>query len=84
VNGTISQIETNRNPTIMSDYKFSCPHCSQHLSCDESGCGRQIQCPTCNHLIAIPFSAEKLVAGHKTVERGRTWDTFLPLPTPKI
>jgi DNA-directed RNA polymerase subunit RPC12/RpoP len=68
---------------IMSEYKFSCPRCAQHLSCDEAICGRQIQCPACNHLITIPLSQARLAAGHQTVQSGRTWDTFLPLPPRK-
>ena len=68
----------------MNEYKFSCPHCEQHLSCDEALCGRQIQCPGCNHLITIPVSEARAAEGHKTVQSGRTWDTFLPLPLPKI
>lgn len=62
----------------MSEFKFSCPHCEQHIQCDESYSGKQMQCPACNHLIVIPLSPAKIVSGHKTVESGRTWDTFLP------
>ena len=59
----------------MNEFKFSCPHCEQHLQCDEQLSGRQIQCPNCNHLIKIPP-----VPGHTadyTPQSGLTWNTFI-------
>jgi len=38
----------------MSDIKFECSHCQQHLACEELDAGKQIQCPACNQLIQIP------------------------------
>src|SRR5580658_9970113 len=38
----------------MSEFKFSCPDCQQHLQCDEQMSGLEIQCPNCHHLIGIP------------------------------
>jgi DNA-directed RNA polymerase subunit RPC12/RpoP len=38
----------------MSEFKFACPHCGQHIVGDESYCGRQIQCPGCGGAILIP------------------------------
>ena len=29
----------------MSQFKFSCPHCRQHLQCDERFSGRDIRTP---------------------------------------
>ncbi|MCX6922355.1 MAG: hypothetical protein NT154_03935 [Verrucomicrobia bacterium] len=29
----------------MSEFKFSCPHCQQHLQCDERLSGREIRIP---------------------------------------
>ena len=63
----------------MSEFKFSCPHCDQHMQCDDVLSGKQIECPGCHHLIIIPPSPAKLAAGHHTVESGKTWDTFMPL-----
>jgi hypothetical protein len=40
--------------TIMSELKFSCSHCGQHLQCDEQYVGRQIACPTCHAMTAVP------------------------------
>ena len=38
----------------MSDVKFSCPHCSQHISCDQGWVGQVIQCPGCQQQIKVP------------------------------
>jgi DNA-directed RNA polymerase subunit RPC12/RpoP len=38
----------------MSEFKFNCPRCQQHLQCEEAFSGRQIQCPACKFLIRIP------------------------------
>lgn len=62
----------------MSEFKFSCPHCDQHLQCDERLGGKQIQCPACNHLIVIPASPAQVVAGNYAAESGKTWNTFIP------
>jgi hypothetical protein len=68
----------------MSDFKFSCPHCEQHLQCDERLGGRQIQCPACHHLIAIPLSPAQQAQGKQAVESGQTWNTYVPrTPKPK-
>jgi DNA-directed RNA polymerase subunit RPC12/RpoP len=64
----------------MSDFKFECPHCQQHLQCDEQFSGRQIQCPKCGHLIRIPPVPGK-TAEYKA-ESGMTWATFVPTPKP--
>ena len=42
------------NENLMSEFKFTCSHCNQRLQCDEAFAGRQIQCPSCNHLIRVP------------------------------
>jgi hypothetical protein len=38
----------------MADFKFSCPHCSTVIECDELWCGREIQCPSCQKEFAVP------------------------------
>jgi len=38
----------------MSEFKFSCPHCNQHIQCDESYGGAPLQCPSCHTEIRIP------------------------------
>jgi hypothetical protein len=69
----------------MSDFKFSCPKCDQHLQCDERLGGRQIQCPACHHLITIPLSPAQQAQGQKAIESGNTWNTYIPpAPKPKV
>jgi hypothetical protein len=68
----------------MSEFKFSCPHCQQHLQCEEQFSGREIQCPGCHHLIRIPPVPGKTVDYQP--ESGKTWATFVPqgnVPPPK-
>ena len=60
----------------MSEFKFSCPQCEQHLQCDEQFAGRQIQCPRCNHLIRIPPAPGKTAQFEP--QSGMTWATFVP------
>jgi hypothetical protein len=38
----------------MSEIKFACPHCDQHIACDESYGGRTLQCPACLGTMRIP------------------------------
>jgi len=60
----------------MAEFKFSCPHCDQHLQCNEQFSGREIQCPACNHLIRIPPVPGKTADFNP--ESGQTWATFVP------
>jgi DNA-directed RNA polymerase subunit RPC12/RpoP len=38
----------------MSEIKFACSHCSQHIGCDDGYCGEKIDCPGCGTRIVIP------------------------------
>jgi hypothetical protein len=38
----------------MSEFKFTCPVCSQHIAADSSAAGAQIECPTCFQKIIVP------------------------------
>jgi hypothetical protein len=60
----------------MSEFKFACPLCNQHLQCDERFSGREIQCPSCHHLIHIPPVPGK--TAQYTPESGKTWATYIP------
>jgi hypothetical protein len=39
---------------FMSDIKFSCPHCQQHIQADTGYAGLQINCPACNGGLIVP------------------------------
>ena len=38
----------------MSDFKFACPVCGQHIRCDTSYIGTKTKCPACQNSITIP------------------------------
>ena len=38
----------------MADFKFSCPHCSIDIECDELWSGHEIQCPSCHKEFTVP------------------------------
>jgi outer membrane lipoprotein-sorting protein len=38
----------------MSEFKFSCPHCDQHIAAPVGYAGAQINCPACQKLIVVP------------------------------
>jgi len=59
----------------MAEFKFSCPHCQQHLQCREEFSGRQIQCPTCHVLIRVPPVPGQ--TAQFAPESGMTWATFV-------
>ena len=38
----------------MSEFKFACPVCGQHITADSSTSGGQLECPTCFRRIVVP------------------------------
>jgi type II secretory pathway pseudopilin PulG/DNA-directed RNA polymerase subunit RPC12/RpoP len=38
----------------MSEFKYACPVCGQHIKCDSSQAGSQMECPTCFQKITVP------------------------------
>jgi hypothetical protein len=38
----------------MSEYKYACPVCGQHMRCDSSQAGTVMECPTCFQKITAP------------------------------
>lgn len=39
---------------LVSDIRFACPHCSQHLACAKGYSGHYVQCPNCQRTLVIP------------------------------
>ena len=39
---------------VMSDIKFSCPQCQQHIQAEEGYAGMEISCPVCNARMLVP------------------------------
>lgn len=42
------------NTSVMSDFKFACPVCGQHITCDSSSSGSRMDCPTCFRTLIVP------------------------------
>lgn len=47
--------------SAMSEFKFSCPTCGQHLAVDSGQSGQSINCPACQQLIAAPPAPKSAV-----------------------
>lgn len=39
---------------VMSEFKFACPVCGQHITCDARASGSKLECPTCFQKIIVP------------------------------
>jgi DNA-directed RNA polymerase subunit RPC12/RpoP len=69
----------NVSATAMSEYKYACPVCGQHMMCDSSQAGTVMECPTCFQKITAPQApatddTKFIITGTKVGER----------PIPKI
>jgi hypothetical protein len=38
----------------MREFKFACPVCGQHITCDSAASGKQMDCPTCFRKLTVP------------------------------
>ncbi len=43
----------------MSEFKFNCPGCGQHILANDRWVGRRINCPSCNTRITVPPPAKE-------------------------
>jgi hypothetical protein len=66
----------------MSEFKFTCPVCSQHIAADSSAAGAQIECPTCFQKIIVPQApradSKYILSATQVIKP----PTVSPLPTP--
>ena len=46
----------------MAEFTFSCPQCGQHIACDTSYSGSEIDCPSCQKSIIVPQAAHSAAA----------------------
>jgi DNA-directed RNA polymerase subunit RPC12/RpoP len=64
----------------MSEFKFACPICGQHITADSKDTGSQIACPTCFRKIVVPQAPvsgdPKFVVSASEVNK--------PRPTPSL
>jgi len=42
----------------MSEFKFACPVCGQHITCDSRSSGTQMECPTCFRKLVVPQASK--------------------------
>jgi hypothetical protein len=57
----------------MRDLKFACPHCEQHIQCDDAVSGKSIPCPACGQSVVVPAMPDE---HHLRISTGR-----VPIPT---
>jgi DNA-directed RNA polymerase subunit RPC12/RpoP len=60
--------------TLMSEFKYACPVCGQHIKCDSSQSGSVMECPTCFQKITVPQAPTSdeqkfILAGSKATEK---------------
>jgi DNA-directed RNA polymerase subunit RPC12/RpoP len=58
----------------MSEFKYACPVCGQHIKCDSSQAGTVMECPTCFQKITVPQAPSTddqklIITGTKVGER---------------
>jgi hypothetical protein len=58
----------------MSEFKYACPVCGQHMKCDSSQSGSVMECPTCFQKITVPQAPAEgdqkfILAGSKVSEK---------------
>jgi DNA-directed RNA polymerase subunit RPC12/RpoP len=68
----------NTDRFTMSEFKYACPVCGQHMKCDSSQSGTVMECPTCFQKITAPQAPKTddpkfILTGTKVGER--------PIPT---
>ena len=64
----------NPFPSAMSEFKYACPVCGQHMKCDSSQSGTVMECPTCFQKITAPQAPATddpkfIITGTKVGER---------------
>ena len=53
----------------MAEFKFTCTQCKQHIQCDSSYVGSQINCPACQQAIIVPPQLPMVVPpGERTIQ----------------
>jgi cytohesin len=55
----------------MSDIKFNCPQCGQHIAVDATAAGMTVVCPQCSLAILVPQPAQ--LAGQEPPRRAKRW-----------
>ena len=62
----------------MTEFKFFCPQCGQHIQCDTGYSGTQINCPICKQSIVVPQAPRANASAPSPVaEKSRTLQNIL-------
>jgi DNA-directed RNA polymerase subunit RPC12/RpoP len=82
----------NVEPKAMSEFKYACPVCGQHIKCDATQSGSVMECPTCLQKIIAPQAPASpdqkfILSGKKVSEPPKTRvvpaSPFAPTPAPR-
>ncbi len=65
---------------VKAEIKMFCPHCGQHIQCDASHRGKQINCPTCNQMFLVLTAQNQAAASIAPPQARRTAATQSPAP----
>jgi len=57
----------------MRDLKFACPHCEQHIQCEDTVSGQTVTCPACGKSVVVPEMPDE---HHLRLSTGK-----VPIPT---
>jgi len=67
----------------MSEFKFACPVCGQHINADSDDAGSKMECPTCFRQIVVPQSPSssdpKLILSAAEAGKPRPMQTASPV-----
>src|ERR1019366_1239253 len=67
-------LPSDHSGTGMSEFKYACPVCGQHIKCDSSQAGSVMDCPTCFQKITVPQAPASddqkfILTGSKVTEK---------------
>lgn len=63
----------------MSEIRFACPHCAQHIACDPGYVDMCIVCPSCGKPTVVP-----VLSANETAHAGSCVVASVPTPKPRL
>ena len=67
----------------MSEIKFACPHCHQHIACDSDYASLGIECPSCGGSLVVPRLTNAGCSHHDVVIVAPT-AAPMRIPAPRV
>jgi predicted RNA-binding Zn-ribbon protein involved in translation (DUF1610 family) len=78
----------NLESRAMSEFKFACPICGQHITADSKDTGSELTCPTCYRKIVVPpaptLADPKFVISASEANKPRPGTTPTPESVPPV